>query len=455
MKNALLIAILALSVNAIAQINRPMTGMQHPSFISTESIIGINADEKGTISRENSRFHQEQIRMAHGTRNQRSPIQLFDSVYLWQLDTLTMGWEKYSRTIGIVYDASNNLTSYSGQYWNGSTWVNSRKGNMTHDARNNLILELEQEWNGSAWVNTYQYVYTYDAGNNRINEVYQHWVAGAWVNINQYTFTYDVNNNLTTELHQEWSGSAWVNFRQYSDTYDASNNPLLTLEESWNGSAWLNYNQLTYTYDAGQNLTNELHRHWDGSSWVNSYQYTFTYVSGHNPTIELSQTWTSGVWVNSWKSTNTYDASNNLTRELYQNWNGSAWENDMIYNYSYDANNFMKSYSRKMWKYTGAIISGDSAYYYFHTVAGINDLLNVRKSISVYPNPCNGTFTLGSISDIRSVEIFNTEGERVYSDFKFDGQTSKEVDLSGYRKGIYMIKLQGGKDFYYGKIVVQ
>jgi len=247
------------------------------------------------------------------------------------------------------------------------------------------------------------------------------------VNYNKFTYTYNANNNMISELQQNWNSSAWVNSYYDTCTYDANNNLISEFWQSWNVSNWMNYQKLTYIYDGNNNQTSFLFQTWGGSIWVNYYQFTYTYDANNNRTSEFEQSWKNGNWVNFYKDTKTYDA-----------------------------NDFTKNNSYKYWNNVGIeVIIGDSDYYYYHTVLGINDLKLQDGNITVYPNPTCGKFTISSDKPINSVEIYNLLGERIYSDFTFNRQISKEIDLSDRCQGVYAIKIYNGKGIYNCKIVVQ
>jgi hypothetical protein len=247
------------------------------------------------------------------------------------------------------------------------------------------------------------------------------------VNTYHYTYTYDINNNQTSELDQNWNGSAWVNTEQYTYTYDVNNKRISGLDQSWNDSVWVNSTQSNYTYDANNNLTNILYQGWNGSVWVISSQDIYTYDANNNQTSQLCQILFNGAWVN-----------------LYQELT------------AHDANNFLKSDSFKDWNILNNVVTdGDSTYYYYHTVLGINDLKMQDACITVYPNPTSGKFTISSKNNISSMEIYNLLGELIDSDFNINGKTSNEIDLSSHCKGIYILNIYSGGKIYNCKIVVQ
>jgi hypothetical protein len=185
--------------------------------------------------------------------------------------------------------------------------------------------------------------------------------------------------------------------------------------------------QYLYTYDAHNNLLSELDQNWDGVAWVNSNRYIYT-----------------------------YNANNKQTSELDQEWDGSTWLNNLSDITSFDANGFVKAESHKDWSYTesGTEITGDSTRYFFHTlVSGLN---NPKSDVvSIYPNPGKGKFTLANGSNITSVEVFSLTGKKIYADYNFKQNASGLIDLSGYAKGVYMLKTNKGGVIQSSKLIIQ
>jgi len=454
MKKIVLFAIIALSINAFAQIKQPTSDMQSPTSNLKENVRGHMIDREWNTSRIYSEDNAEQV-INHQPLKQRKLIQIDDSIYWWQWDTINIGWKINYKYIDMVYDAKKNLTSQLGQSWNGSAWVNSDQYIYVYDANNNEISELSQSWNGSAWENSLQYIYTYDANNNQTSYIKQSWNVSTWVNSTQVIYTYDANNNMTSVLVQHWNGSAWVNYKQNIYTHDANNHMILQISQNWDGSAWVNSSQFINTF-TNNNLTSQLAQYWNGSSWVDSDKSILNWDANNNCISMLTQSWNGGAWVNFFQYIYTYDANNNCTYELDQLWNGSAWVNFMTDTYTYDDNNFTKSESWKEWNISGTKVEyGDSIYYYFHTNAGINDFISQEKSIIIYPNPSNGRFSISSNIPINSIEIYNLFGERIISNFKFKQQTLNEIDLLDYAKGIYFIKIHDDMYIYTEKVVIQ
>ncbi|MDP1622816.1 MAG: T9SS type A sorting domain-containing protein [Bacteroidales bacterium] len=383
-------------------------------------------------------------------------IQIVDSIYTWQWDTISNAWINDTRAIDMVHDLNNNTVSYIVQHWSISVWENSVKYIFAYDSSNNRINWTYKNWSGSDWVNASQTNYTYDGNNNLINDVKQTWNGSVWVNFFQSLYTYDAGNNMTVSLSQFWDNGAWANSIKFSYTYDAHNNELTSLREDWNGTSWVTKTQTASTYDINKNLTHYLSQNWLAGAWVNANQRTYTYDVNNNMISQLRQVWTGTAWINYLQIIYTYDHNNNVLSASNQTWNGGAWISYQQSAYTYDANNFRKSYAYKYWDNGSATVTGgDSAYYYFHTILGIEDMTSFGEQINVYPNPGNGKITVSSNLDISYLEIYNILGERVHCDFTFNPKTSNAFDLSGHGKGVYLVKIYYGTHMITRKIIVR
>lgn len=400
-------------------------------------------------------------------------IAIYDSIYYWQWDTLNNVW--YSnpdqKAINITYNSGNKQTNILYQAWTGTNWMNSSQLSCTYDTNNNQTSALYKSWNSTSLTNSWQYIYTYNSNKKLASALFQTWNDTVLVNSTLNTYSYDTYNNKTGDLIQSWNGSSWDNSTQYTYAFNSSNNMTNALGQSWNGTAWTNSWKDTITYDANNNKANELDQTWNGTSWVDNGDYSYKYNASYDLTSVLFQSWAGTGWECSTFDSYEYDAFNNMTNVFEQNWNGSGWSNylidsiaydthnnkisdvDHIYTsswicdkqnaYAYNTDNFMLSSSTKQWNNTGTkIIYGDSVYYYFHTVTGINDLIEPNESVNVYPNPATDNLTIEA-SQNSAIEILNIEGQLIKSIAAVAGNT--KIDVSSLNAGMYFMEIKTGK----------
>jgi len=442
MKKTLLLAIFALSINAFAQ-------SKHPVSNSMKQV-------HGTMDRTGIKISDPHSEMNLGrtskftTNNPQDLIQIFDSIYEWEINLIHLDWYFYEKYSNIIYDSKNNLTNILLQEWNVGNWVNFRQFEYTYNTNNIIASELIQEWYNSSWENYDYTTYTYDASYNLINELNKYWNDNTWINNSLCTYIYDANNNKTSELHQYWDSSTWINNSLYTYIYDANNNKTSELLQYWDNSTWINYYQFTYTYDANNNLTSELRQNWNSSTWENFFLNTFTYDASNNLSNALEQSWTGNDWRNHLLYTYTYDANNNLIIALGQIWT-SFWRQSSLCTNTYDANNFITSKVGRYWSdYSTSLMSGDSIYYYYHTILGLNYPIAQEGNILVYPNPTSTNITIET--PIKgSISILSLNGQQLLRQEITEPSTT--IDVSGLKSGVFVVKVIGDKGVQVGKFI--
>ena len=99
----------------------------------------------------------------------------------------------------------------------------------------------------------------------------------------------------------------------------------------------------------------------------------------------------------------------------------------------------------------------DGEYSLLHfSTTGISDENKMTQTISIYPNPSKGIFSIsleGVKGDIQ-IKVFDLRGKE-YSNFELNGSTSKQIDLRNLPSGVYFINFSW-KDFsQIRKIVIQ
>jgi hypothetical protein len=77
---------------------------------------------------------------------------------------------------------------------------------------------------------------------------------------------------------------------------------------------------------------------------------------------------------------------------------------------------------------------------------GVNEIINGKTAISVFPNPGNGKlFVKHSFENMAlEYELFNVLGAKVAN-----GNVSEEIDLNVSQSGIYELKIKKGAEVVY------
>ena len=78
---------------------------------------------------------------------------------------------------------------------------------------------------------------------------------------------------------------------------------------------------------------------------------------------------------------------------------------------------------------------------------------NLQNSFVVYPSPSSGIFNLKNADEIKTIEVYNTLGEIVYSKQYTIDKT--EIDLSVQPKGIYFVKIISDNKVSIQKIIIE
>ncbi len=488
MKKALLFAFIAFSLNVFAQSKlsdhqklltaaNPIERLQNRMLDLLSKTQGVNPDlYNGSVQNPEQLFVR--------------PWELVDSAFNWKWDATSMAWKLKSKSTKMVYDNNYNLTSATIRSWNGTAWKDSILNTATYNANRGLLVSLVQSWTAGAWVNKTQLVNIYDANNNHTSFTMQIWAGGTWVNYAKFSWTYDVHYNKTSETMQNWTAGAWENYIKINWTYDAKNNMILEEDPTWNatsglwekttqfpntydannyqstntwqetddgGITWRNVMRTLYSYDPAHNYNKikELHESWVDPQWDTAWQYNYAYDANNNLINELDRNYFNPGWMNARQYTYTYDTKRNQLSALIQNWGVSSWLKFNQDLQTYDANSYPKGISHKMWDNAGTKVSaGDSTYNYYHLVTtGLS--LPVEANVLVYPNPSHGKITISSNIAANAVEIYSLTGKRIYADYNFKLKTSNEIDLTGYAKGIYILRVHNGTKIYNSKVVVQ
>jgi hypothetical protein len=72
------------------------------------------------------------------------------------------------------------------------------------------------------------------------------------------------------------------------------------------------------------------------------------------------------------------------------------------------------------------------------TLVSVVEKKSVRKELVIYPNPSNGIFNFKDTKNLKQVEVYNLLGEQILAQCN-----QKQINLSGFAKGIYYARING------------
>jgi len=323
---------------------------------------------------------------------------------------------------------NNNLTEEIRYNWWTNSWTNYKKINSTYNSANYITESIESEWQNNAWKSILKNNFTYDANNNLVEEIEIYWndSLSNWLNMGKIENTFDANNNLTLSIVYGYNSTTneWVNYWKYEYTYDANNNLTLSIWYSaqYGTSTWNNYRKEEFIYNTNNKITEKNTYNWSSNTWTNSYKYIFEYDANENLIHRNETIWSSGTWVNLWNYSWTYDSNNNLIEYYSSNWVAKGWTD-----------------FEKITYYTS-----------LHEVTNVSGIVS---NLTVYPNPATNTLTINNIKENATISIFNLSGAIVFT--KKITATTATIDLSSFRSGIYILKIEENSGTTIQKIVKQ
>lgn len=102
--------------------------------------------------------------------------------------------------------------------------------------------------------------------------------------------------------------------------------------------------------------------------------------------------------------------------------------------------------------------AGDNCPLVSNCISGTGiDNISLEYSISVYPNPNNGIFTIQPsllTNDKWSVKIYNVTGEKVYDAVINEVEGDYKINLSNHPSGVYILSINMANQNFYKKIII-
>jgi hypothetical protein len=307
----------------------------------------------------------------------------------------------------------------------------------------------------------YRDTYTYQ-DETTIVEKYYDFENGEWgKSVYRDEYTYDNQGRVLTQIESfENETHSWK--YKYETEYEGRGIlPLRRFEHEWDYSSnnWITNYKWEYIYNEDmlvyskeyERQNGELQEYsmceysgtWDnleifgyykdGDKWELGYKELMAFNSDFNMTLFIGYDDNdAGLdYQESYKTEWIYNSDGSLSEEIeWYKSNGQWIEEDRdVYNYK---NGYIETINRY---YEGELYR--TAYYFYSNITSINSFNNESR-ISIYPNPTTGIIKINTIEDTVTT-VYNTNG------MKFLQSKEKEIDLTGYANGIYILDINGEK----------
>ncbi|MCZ2394402.1 MAG: T9SS type A sorting domain-containing protein [Chitinophagales bacterium] len=331
----------------------------------------------------------------------------------------------------------------------------------TYDLSGNLTEEKVYDWENGAWIGNYAYFYKY-VNNLKVAESYQKWDNDKedWLPLNNIIFTYE-GDKLISELYQGYQGEKWSyrrNLYEYEDGRVVSG----VYQYLGGDSIWYDDEKVKYSYNEDQ-LVEEDHFKWyeDSLKWIIERRFVLTYgldtatlVSNVIKEFHYWDIYTE-MWIKMARWEEYFDQDGRLLNSIYSGtWDeiSDTWAPTGFVEYIYNGSRLMLAVS-KTWDdmYEEWTDFDETKYYYSCTPTAVNDVN--KQQLSIYPNPSSGHFSLNTdLYQNGIVEIYSITGQRIIS-LIVPSLEQVQLDISSQPNGLYIVKVQSGKDIWIERVV--
>jgi len=265
------------------------------------------------------------------------------------------------------------------------------------------------------------------------------------------TYTYHPDTTVFSVLQQEQTVDTLYRNVQLTKWYYVPGTRLVSSQRSavWNTaiSNWENSSKSEYEYDDNGHLITELLFYWKSMFWEKSVSFGYEYdISGNliqkRLMLPIYKQWRNAVLINysdpGDKNIQTIESANGF-------WGGTKGQ--LVSSYiPFSFNGEMQLQRAKQLKiiYMGINTLADPS----------KNVVNPDNTLNVYPNPSNGIFYFNN-SQFKADRwsVYSTEGSLIR---KNDApMQSGVIDITGFPKGIYVLKAEKSNQIYHQKLTIK
>ena len=316
------------------------------------------------------------------------------------------------------------------------------------------------------WVRVLKIEYTYELDLITESQVFSWDVElNDWDISSKDIYDYDEDNRLILITTKTTYTGSWENHKKEAYSYNDDNYPYLWIGSQWLEGVWMPSDKREHFFDENGNLNLIIDSDWieETEIWQEHQKSTYTYNDDNQRILAVYTVYETEdlQWHNLYKDEYIKDEYDNRIIEIDYIWEAESWlkqsKEEWAFDYSYPANLILfpmalgSSYTHMLTK-KNSFHWNDAVWYpwtnknYYYSPKEINDIEEYPKShIMIYPNPNKGAFKLEieHLALPTTVSIIDLTGKVLWHEILKPSaiKTIRDYDLSGYPKGIYLIKI--------------
>jgi len=154
--------------------------------------------------------------------------------------------------------------------------------------------------------------------------------------------------------------------------------------------------------------------------------------------------------------THTTVSSEEFVPELEDDWCGSGYGTNCYY---LDVSEWSGSTDFRI-KFESYSFLGNNLYIdniWVDDAVAVTNLPENESGINIHPNPTTGLVNIFLDLEVENIDlrIMDMKGQLIYEETKIDGSSYRQIDMSGYPKGLYMIEMTGNDFNQAEKLILQ
>ena len=205
----------------------------------------------------------------------------------------------------------------------------------------------------------------------------------------------------------------------------------------WIRPAQVNADNIIFSYGSGSG--NYVY----GASFSPTIMYNFSYSS--------NLAYSTATTVNNWKHmVYTFDITTSTARiyinsvlvnsGTFPNWNTTSSSNFYLGNLFGNGSSSFNGLMDDLKIYDRALSDSEILSLFNNNTLSSSDFNQNNLQVSLYPNPANNVLNIEMTNDVKSIEIFNIQGQKVKS------SNQMQINVYDLASGIYMIRIQDAEN---------